>query len=68
MRLCLHAISQNADMQTTYYAHLEKCLGVSEWKNDFDFPMLDNIDSHTDKLVVLRVYVFFLNATQCMFL
>ena len=56
----LSVYGQNAPPQISFYSSLEKYLGVSERKNDFDFFSLNNIDSHTDRIVILKAVCSFL--------
>ena len=56
----LSAYGQNAPSQISFYSNLEKYLGVSERKDDFDFFSLNNIDSHTDRIVILKAVCSFL--------
>lgn len=51
---------QNAEIQTKFYLNLEQALGVSERITNFDFSTLCNVDSHTDRLVILNVLCAFL--------
>ena len=51
---------QNSPTQVSFYTNLEKYLGVSERKDDFDFYALNNIDSHTDRIVILKAVCSFL--------
>lgn len=51
---------QNSSEQLSFYSNLEKYLGVTERKDDFDFFALNNIDSHTDRMVILKVVCSFL--------
>ena len=56
----LSAFNQDSENQRAFYSNLEKYLGVAERKNDFDFWLLDNVDSHTDRLVILKTICSFL--------
>ena len=56
----LSSYGQNSPLQTEFYTNLEKYLGVSERKQDFDFYTLNNVDSHTDRLVILKAICSFL--------
>ena len=60
----LSSYSQNSSYQTEFYTNLEKYLGVSERKQDFDFYSLNNVDSHTDRLVILKTICSFLFLNQ----
>ena len=51
---------QNSQAQSEFYANLENYLEVSERKDDFDFENLNNIDSHTDRLAILKTLCSFL--------
>ena len=51
---------QNSEMQRLFYANLEKHLGVSERVLNFDQAALEQIDSHADRVVVLKVICAFL--------
>ena len=61
---CLYTLlsktGQNSPSQITFYSNLEKYLGIAERKDDFDFFTLSNIDSHTDRLVILKAVCSFL--------
>ena len=56
----LISYGQNTEEQTLFYTNLEKYLGVSERKNDLDFMCLNNIDSHIDRMVILKAICSFL--------
>lgn len=56
----LSSYGQNSTYQTEFYINLEKYLGISERKQDFDFYSLNNVDSHTDRLVILKTICSFL--------
>jgi hypothetical protein len=60
----LSSFGQNAPSQQKFYTNLEKYLGVSERKSDFDFYTLKNVDSHTDRLVILKTICSFLFLNQ----
>lgn len=51
---------QNNEWQRLFYANLEQHLGVSERVTDFDLSALEQIDSHTDRVVVAKVLCAFL--------
>jgi hypothetical protein len=51
---------QNNPIQIAFYTNLEKYFKITERKSDFDFEKLSNIDSHTDRLVILKVICSFL--------
>ena len=52
---------QNSDYQRAFYLNLEKYLGVSKRASGFDFENLNNIDSHSDRKVILKVICAFLS-------
>ena len=52
---------QSSDCQRTFYLDLEKYLGVSKRKFDFNFDNLNNIDSYSDRKVMLKVICAFLS-------
>ena len=54
------SFGQNSEMQRLFYANLEKHLGVSERVLNFDPAALEQIDSHADRVVVLKVICAFL--------
>lgn len=56
----LSSYGQNNPDQTAFYTNLEKYLCVAERKSDFDFFTLNNVDSHTDRLVMLKAICSFL--------
>lgn len=60
----LSSYGQDSPRQTEFYTNLEKYLGVSERKQDFDFYSLNNVDSHTDRLVILKTICSFLFLNQ----
>lgn len=60
----LSSFGQNTPNQMEFYTNLEKYLGVSERKSDFDFYTLNNVDSHTDRLVILKTICSFLFLNQ----
>lgn len=60
----LSSYGQDSLAQSLFYTNLEKYLGVTERKADFDFNRLSNIDSHTDRLVVLKAICSFLFLNQ----
>lgn len=51
---------QNLPIQIELYSNLERILQVSERNPDFVFENLNNIDSHTDRLVILKTICSFL--------
>ena len=53
-------LEQPSENQKLFYANLEQYLGISERKDDFDFNLLNNIDSHTDRMVILKAICSFL--------
>lgn len=52
---------QNSDYQKAFYLNLEKYLGVSKRISTFNFDNLNNIDSHVDRKVILKVICAFLS-------
>ncbi len=61
---CIYSLTnshgQNSALQIKFYTNLEKYLGVAERKDNFDFSCLNNVDSHTDRMVILRAVCSFL--------
>ena len=55
----LSTCGQDVPSQISFYSNLEKYLGVSERKQDFDFNSLNHVDSHTDRLVILKAICSF---------
>jgi len=56
----ISSYEQNTPIQTAFYMTLEKHLQITERKSDFNFDNLNNIDSHTDRLVILKAICSFL--------
>ena len=56
----LASYGQNTELQRLFYANLEQHLGVSERVLNFDLSALEQIDSHADRVVVLKVICAFL--------
>jgi len=52
---------QNNDFQTIFYLNLEKYLGVNRRITGFNFDNLNNIDSHSDRIIMLKVICAFLS-------
>lgn len=52
---------QSSDYQRAFYLNLEKYLGVTKRMSDFNFDNLSNIDSHSDRKVMLKVICAFLS-------
>lgn len=61
---CIYSLiakcDQKDELQLTFYANLEQAFCVLERNSDFDFTLLNNIDSHTDRLIVAKVILYFL--------
>lgn len=51
---------QNSELQRLFYENLERHLGVSERVVNFDLMALEQIDSHSDRLVILKALCAFL--------
>lgn len=56
----ISSYDQNAPIQISFYTNLEKYLHITERKSDFNFENLNSIDSHTDRLVILKAICSFL--------
>jgi hypothetical protein len=56
----ISSYEQNTQIQTAFYTNLEKYLRITERKSDFNFENLNNIDSHRDRLVILKAICMFL--------
>lgn len=56
----LSSYHQNNIDQTSFYTNLEEHLQITERKSDFNFENLNKIDSHTDRLVILKSICSFL--------
>lgn len=54
-----------SEYQREYYKNLEKYLGVANRNPDCDYAKLNNIDSHTDRMVVLEAICSFLFLSKC---
>jgi hypothetical protein len=52
---------QSSDYQRAFYLNLERYLDVNKRITDFDFDKLNNIDSHSDRKVMLKVICAFLS-------
>ena len=52
---------QSTDYQRAFYLNLEKYLGVTKRVSNFDFENLGNVDSHSDRRVILKVICAFLS-------
>ena len=52
---------QSTDYQRAFYLNLEKYLGITKRMTDFDFERLSNVDSHSDRRVILKVVCAFLS-------
>lgn len=53
-------LDQPSENQRLFYSNIEQYMGISERKDDFDFMLLNNLESHTDRLVILKAICSFL--------
>ena len=52
---------QSTDYQRAFFLNLERYLGVTKRMTNFDFERLSNVDSHSDRRVILKVICAFLS-------
>lgn len=56
----INSTERNTPLHINFYTNLEKYLRISERISDFNFENLNNIDSHTDRMIILKVIITFL--------